>query len=262
MSGKKDSERVSPPVLRERPPRAAPPEKVRKPKKGKVVEAKEGANPFVQRPRVVRSPPVALTPPTSTIVDESGSTGRKATESTALSLEGDQDETDTIMEDVLAKLTDVMAAQVESQREMTMQNGKFQRSLAEVLRSHDDQLAAQMTQHGEFQRTMTEVIAGQARSQRMLEEQLRLMREELTVLRTQGRGQKGKGLSTIPSYDGTTDADGHMEYYEAVAHTESWTDDEKKTRFHNFAACNSNRGMDIGFNGDTRVFAITKLQHT
>ena len=273
MSGK-GSGRASPPVLRERPPRAPIPVRGKKPKKLKQPKVTaEGPDPFVQRPRVVRSPPLALTPPASSVVGEETTTTNTAGNVILSDSESEsfEDVEDGKMDELLAKLTDVVAAhgeqlhaQAETQREMAHHQRDFQETLGDVLKSHSDQLAAQvatqqamvtsssafrqsladllrsqddqrslqLAQQGDFQKVVVELLAGQAHTQRQTEEQLRLLKEQMDTLRTTGRGKKERGPLNLKIYDGTGDADAHIVHYEAVGITEGWTEDDLKLGFH------------------------------
>ena len=48
------------------------------------------------------------------------------------------------MEEAISKLTEVVIRQTETQRQMAEHQAEFQQSIAEVLKSHVDQLAAQV----------------------------------------------------------------------------------------------------------------------
>ena len=90
----------------------------------------------------------------------------------------------------------LLARMGEVQRVMVVQHGEFQASLSGVLKSHDDQLAAQVAtqqnmvqQMGEFHQVVGDVLTSQAETQRLMSEQLRVMQEQLDALRTQGQGR-------------------------------------------------------------------------
>ena len=64
-----------------------------------------------------------------------------------------------------------------------------------------------------------------------MSEQLRVIKEQLDAMQTQGRGRKDRGPLKLKMFDGTDDPDDHIRHYEAVGLTEGWTED-LKTGFH------------------------------
>ena len=119
----------------------------------------------------------------------------------------------------------------EQQSEFRTQHGEFQASMAEVLRSHDNQLAAKVAtqqslviQMGEFQQVVGAVLTSQTETQRLMNEQLRVMKEQLNAIQTPGRGRKDRGPLKLKIFDGTGDPDNHIHHYEAVGLTEGWTE--------------------------------------
>ena len=117
---------------------------------------------------------------------------------------------------------------MEMQCDMATHHGEFQRALGYILKPHGDQLQAQVTtqqsmvDHNlEFQNAITKVVAGQTQLQRLLEQQVGLMREQLDQRRNQGQGLgwKDRGPLMLPSYNGTTNADDHVSHYEAIGLT-------------------------------------------
>ena len=142
---------------------------------------------------------------------------------------------------VIAQHSEQLWMQTDIQQDMAAQHDEFQHALGHIIKSHDDQLAAQlatqqsMVDHNkEFQRAITDVVAGQVQSQHLLEQQLRLIRDQLEQLQTQGpgRGLNERAPLMLPSYEGTMDAGDHIGHYEAIGLTESWSDEENKTGFH------------------------------
>ena len=218
MSGKGQG-RETLPALRSLGPVEPPPWE-------RATEKEKG--PFEKRGKVARSPPAALTPPPSEGFLEESSSGAAAFFARTMS------SNDRTLVNLLARMGEV-------QRVMVAQHGEFQVSLSGVLKSHDDQLAAQVTtqqnmvqQMGEFHQVVGDALTSQAESQRLMSEQLRVMQEQLDALRTQGQGRAkaDRGPLKLKMFDGMGDPDAHIHHYEAVGKTEKWSDEDMKTGFH------------------------------
>ena len=154
MSGKGQGRDILP-ALRSLGPVPSPP---REPEKGKGL--------FERKGKVARLPPATLTPPPSERLAEESSSVAVAFPTRTMSSD------DRTLVNLLARMGEV-------QRVMMAQHGEFQVSLSGVLKSHDDQLAAQVVtqqnmvqQMGEFHQVVGDVLASQVESQRLMSEQL------------------------------------------------------------------------------------------
>ena len=119
------------------------------------------ARPFEKKGKVARSPPAALTPPPSErVVTENHGFRGVAAEATSYPGRGMSSD-DRMLVALLSRMGEVLTAQGTVQQVMAGHKGKFQASMAEVLKSHDNQLAAQVatqqslvTQMGSFNKSL------------------------------------------------------------------------------------------------------------
>ena len=116
-----------------------------------VIPVEKAKGPFAKKGKVARSPPAALTPPFSEReVTEDPDSGGVAMEIASYPGQGMSSD-DRMLAALLARMGEVLTAQgtvqqvlTRQQGEFRTQHGEFQASVAEVLKSHDNQLAAQV----------------------------------------------------------------------------------------------------------------------